>query len=537
MKQVSFKLAIIVVCLLLTNCNRYNEPIANPLRTGCYWEWMNGNISNQGITRDLEYMKKAGIESALIFDTHIGIQRGPVDYGSKEWIEAVKWACHEAKRLGIVLGIHNSPGYSAVGGRWIKPEESMKQITWSVADNPNPPVPSHKMGFYRDLFVQPLNSADEMQSLTLRLEGNGQTVVTLQSIKPVVGFNIWRGERETPLDPFDGPRDYAPRLRVEISTDSVAWHELGFASGPALKARDIPIHFDCKASSGRYLRLTSNRGTNLDRIEILTSEGSGKAWRRVGYTTNGQMTTAACESGMGLEVDKLSRQGIEAHLNGFLIPLLDELKEYCGNTLKYVEVDSWEAGGQDWTESLGIDYLQSGEGKDFVNGALYSNTTAKQELFMSEFVEPLKEALHKYNLLLIGEPYGNGDFDARVYGMAVDIPMSEYWARCHYGDINRPIRVTEYGLEAGREMIGCEVFTAYPGDADIEPVLSNFKEDIDKLCEVGVNYFVLHCVTHQNDDSYPLTMGPFGTRFDRLHANADSVRAITDYIRQRIDLQ
>jgi hypothetical protein len=32
-------------------------------------------------------------------------------------------------------------------------------------------------------------------------------------------------------------------------------------------------------------------------------------------------------------------------------------------------------------------------------------------------------------------------------------------------------------------------------------------------------------------------MGPFGTRFDRLHANADSVRVITDYIRKRIELQ
>ena len=53
--------------------------------TGCYWEWMNGNISKEGITKDLEYMKAAGIESALIFDTWVGIERGPVDYASKEW--------------------------------------------------------------------------------------------------------------------------------------------------------------------------------------------------------------------------------------------------------------------------------------------------------------------------------------------------------------------------------------------------------------------------------------------------------------------
>ena len=57
--------------------------------TGCYWEWMNGNISKEGITKDLEYMKAAGIESAFIFDAWVGVQRGPVDYGSPEWVECV----------------------------------------------------------------------------------------------------------------------------------------------------------------------------------------------------------------------------------------------------------------------------------------------------------------------------------------------------------------------------------------------------------------------------------------------------------------
>ena len=121
--------------------------------TGCYWEWMNGNISKEGITKDLEYMKKAGIESAFIFDAWVGVERGPVDYGSPEWIDAVRHACKEAKRLGIVLGLHNSPGYTAMGGPWIKPEESMKELTWSVSKSKTPPVPPHKMGFYKDIKI------------------------------------------------------------------------------------------------------------------------------------------------------------------------------------------------------------------------------------------------------------------------------------------------------------------------------------------------------------------------------------------------
>ena len=505
--------------------------------TGCYWEWMNGNISKEGITKDLEYMKAAGIESAFIFDAWVGVERGPVDYGSAEWRACVKHACQEAQRLGITLGLHNAPGYTAMGGPWIKPEESMKELVWSVSSKKTPPVPRHKMGFYRDIKTFRTTCADEMQDIGQRLEEGQPVIIVLQKEKPLVGFNLWRGERETPLDPFDGPRDYAPRLTVEVSSDGKAWRKLGTASGPQLKARDIPIYFHCDETKCRFVRLTSNRGTNLDRIEILTAPGSGVTYRRVGYTTNGQQVTAASEAGLGLECDKLSRQGVEAHFSRFLAPLLDELRPYCGTTLRWVLLDSWEAGGQDWTESLGAEYITTGEGKDFLTGGIGRITSTKQRLFMQEFLLPLKEKLHSYGLLLAGEPYGNGDFDRQTYGLAFDMPMSEYWARCHYGSIERPYFVSRYGHTAGRSVIGCEFGTAYPGDADIPATLSNFREDINKVCEAGVNFFVLHCVAHQDRDDRPLTMGPFGTRFDRLHANVDSVRQLTDYIRERVALQ
>jgi hypothetical protein len=413
----------------------------------------------------------------------------------------------------------------------------MKQLTWSVSSKKNPPIPVHKMGFYRDITTIKTTAADEMQAINKRLGKDESITIELQKQKPVIGFNLWRGEREMPEDPFDGPRDYSPILRVEVSTDGHTWTYLGNASGPALKARDIPIYFHCNASNAKYIKLTSNRGTNLDRIEVLTELGSGTTYRRVGYTTNGQMVTAASEAGIGLEVDKLSRQGVEAHFNRFLRPLLDELKEYCGTTLRYILIDSWEAGGQDWTESLGAAYLTTGEGKDFYCGGIGKITPNKKALFMSEFLEPFKKMVNAYGLELAGEPYGNGDFDRKEYGMTLDLPMSEYWARCHYGSIERPMFVSRYGHSAGRNIIGCEAFTAYPGDADIPATLGSFKSDVDKLCNAGVNLFVLHCVALQDNDNRPLTMGPFGTRFDRLHANVDSVRALTDYIRSRVALQ
>ena len=528
----TIRMIISLVLCILPLAARAIQPV-----TGCYWEWMNGNISKEGITKDLEYMKDAGIESAFIFDAWVGVDRGPVDFGSREWVEAVRHACKEAKRLGITLGLHNSPGYTAMGGPWIKPEESMKQLTWSVSSKKNPPVPAHKMGFYKDITTLHTTCADEMQTIGSHLEKNESAVITLAKQKKVDGINLWRGERETPLDPYDGPRDYAPKLKVETSVDGKTWTSVGTLAGPALKARDIPMHLSFEPIECRYIRLTSNRSTNLDRIEILTTPGQGHTYRRIGYTTNGQTVTAASEAGIGLEVDKLSRKGVEAHFDRFMRPLLDSLAEYCGNTLAYIVIDSWEAGGQDWTESLGSEYITNGEGRDFLRGGIGKVTPTKKRLFMSEFLIPFKEMLTAYNLKLAGEPYGNGDFDRKEYGLSFDLPMSEYWARCHYGSIERPRFVSRYGHTAGREIIGCESFTAYPGDADIPATLGSFKNDIDRLCDAGVNYFVLHCVAHQDKDNRPLTMGPFGTRFDRLHANVDSVRALTDYIRDRVELQ
>ena len=533
MKQLALTIILQIVSVFTLSASINPHPV-----TGCYWEWMNGNISKEGITKDLEYMKAAGIESAFIFDVWIGVERGPVDYGSAQWVDALKHACKEAKRLGITLGLHNSPGYTAMGGPWITPEESMKQLTWSVSSKNNPPVPPHKMGFYKDIITIAYPSADEMLSINRRIEKSEPLIIKLERKKPLTGINLWRGEREQPLDPFDGPRDYAPKIQVEASADGIHWQEAGMMSGRQLKARDIPLHLSCKDTIDcRYIRLTSNRGTNLDRIEVLTAPGSGKCRRRIGYTTTGECVTAAPEAGKGLEVDKLSRKGVKAHFNKFLKPVLEELREYCGNTLAYILIDSWEAGGQDWTESLGADYLTDGEGRDFLHGGIGKVTETKKQLFMSEFVIPFKDMISKYGLKLAGEPYGNGDFDRKEYAMSLDLPMSEYWARSHYGTIERPLFVSRYGHSAGREIIGCESFTAYPGDADIPATLGSFRADVDKLCDAGVNFFVMHCLTHQDRDDRPLTMGPFGTRFDRLHADKDSVKALTDYMRERVDLQ
>ena len=99
------------------------------VQTGCYWYWINGNISSEGVRKDLQAMKRAGIDRAYIGD--IGSQAGPVGTVrtfSPEWEKALATAFETASELGIELGLFNSPGWSQSGGPWVKPEMAMRRL-------------------------------------------------------------------------------------------------------------------------------------------------------------------------------------------------------------------------------------------------------------------------------------------------------------------------------------------------------------------------------------------------------------------------
>jgi len=92
---------------------------------------MDGNISKEGITADMEAMKEVGLRYVTMFNTSYKVPKGNVQFMSAEWRELFHHAVREADRLGLKLGIHNCEGWSVSGGPWISPEESMQKITAS----------------------------------------------------------------------------------------------------------------------------------------------------------------------------------------------------------------------------------------------------------------------------------------------------------------------------------------------------------------------------------------------------------------------
>lgn len=107
-------------------------------RPHTWWHWMNGNVTADGITRDLGAMARVGVGGVQLFDVGTGIPKGPVETLSPEWLRLVRHAASEANRLGMSFTMHNCPGWSSTGGPWITPDRAMQQLVWSEAIRSGP---------------------------------------------------------------------------------------------------------------------------------------------------------------------------------------------------------------------------------------------------------------------------------------------------------------------------------------------------------------------------------------------------------------
>jgi len=127
--------ALLLLPLTALRADDLADGFRNPpesMKPHCYWYWLNGDISKEGITKDLEAMAKVGIQRAMIGNIQEDPKRiGPVKMFSPEWYAVTHHALKEASRLGVEISMFNAPGWSQSGGPWIKPEQSMRRIAWN----------------------------------------------------------------------------------------------------------------------------------------------------------------------------------------------------------------------------------------------------------------------------------------------------------------------------------------------------------------------------------------------------------------------
>jgi len=459
----------------------FRQPPASA-RPHTWWHWMNGNVTREGITADLEAMKAIGLGGAQNFNVSEGIPPGPVKYMSAEWLALVKHAVTEANRLGLELCIHNCAGWSSSGGPWITPENAMQRVVFAEVQVSGPtkfsavlPQPETKAGFYRDIAV-------------LAFPRPHDDVSRIQDLRPKAGYEERYGQLPTPAT---APADSLVKREsiVELS---------------AKLAKDGRLTWDVPAGDWTVLR--------------------------IGHTPTGAQNAPSPDSGRGLEVDKLSRAAFDTHWAGMMGPLIRELGPLAGKTLDNCLIDSYEVGAQNWTEDFRAEFTKR-RGYDpllllpVMNGRVVDGAEVSErflwdlrrtiaDLFADNYYGYFAELCHANGLVASLEPY-DGPFECLLSGRDADIPMGEFWVGG--GERSSCKMAASLAHTYGRKLAGAESFTAFPDTGRWQNHPYSLKAEGDLIYSGGINRFIIHRYAHQPwlDRAPGMTMGQWGTHFER----------------------
>src|SRR5215213_4204033 len=147
----------------------------NAARPRVWWHWMNGNITKDGIRKDLLWMQNSGIGGFQNFDAGLTtpqIVSKRLTFMTPEWKDAFRFATNLADSLKLEMAIAGSPGWSESGGPWVPAKDGMKKLVWreirvkgGQAFTANLPKPSSTTGAFQN-FPLPEEGAMSLSAKT-----------------------------------------------------------------------------------------------------------------------------------------------------------------------------------------------------------------------------------------------------------------------------------------------------------------------------------------------------------------------------------
>ena len=382
---------------------------------------MDGHISKEGITKDLEAMKRVGIGGAFIgvISGQSGAAANPDPKAlTPQWWEFIEHAIREGSRIGVQIGMFNSPGWSQSGGPWVTPDKAMRYVVQTetavkgpqafAAKLPAPqegfqpltvqafPAPAGETSFATitsrtaDAIVFQMPENTSARSLTVRPTAAINAAAELQASADGTNFrtvrkfqisrhNMMLGVGPVPLAPvvisFPAVADRHFRLlcvRRDALGDvqlSAAARVESFAEKSLLKMFQEPLPpFDFytwpPAPEPESADLSIRPETVIDLTKNLRPDGTLE-WNvppgdwiilRSGLVPTGTTNSPAPAEATGLEVDKMNRAALKAHFDAYITPLLKKLSPAERKSWTHVIADSYETGPQNWTDGFAADF-------------------------------------------------------------------------------------------------------------------------------------------------------------------------------------
>ena len=463
----------------------FRQPPASA-RPWVYWFPLDGNITSNGITADLEALARVGVGGVLYMETDQGAPKGPAPFAGPLWRNLFKHACAEAARLGLEVNMNNDAGWCGSGGPWITPDLSMQRVVWTETEVEGPrrfeevlAAPEAVRDFYRDIAVL----AFPATSGGVRIPNIRAKASSAPSQTSIDMRAAWPG---VPAD------SVVPRDRIRDLTSLM--------SGDGRLAWDVP--------AGRWIVL------------------------RLGHTTTGKDNHPAPSEGRGLECDKLSKAAAEAHFNGLMGRLIADVGPLAGRTLVATHIDSWEVGSQNWTPRMREEFKQR-RGYDLLpflvamtgrvvdsmeisERGLWDLRQTTSELLLENYAGHFRTLAHRHGMRLSIEAYHTCPVDEMAYAGRCDEPMGEFWSWGKYGAAFSCTEMASAGHVYGKRIIGAEAFTANSDERWLGHP-GNVKDLGDwAFCE-GINRFVFHRYALQpwTDVRPGMSMGPWGLHYER----------------------
>ncbi len=453
----------------------------------CWWWWLNGNVNEAAIIKDLEAMKSKNFHGAMIFDAGGHNQRGNRDipdgplYGSDPWNELFVFALDEARRLELKMGFNIQSGWN-LGGPRVTPQYAAKQISYSQA------------------------------------RVSGDKSISLQLEQPESRFDFYKD-----IAVLAFPLKESNKIEEGISDLDLklGFRELGF-SAP-----------DCRfllENEPRANKLEENQSYRVNKNEIndlsqmmdargnLNWEAPAGEWMvlRIGYTCTNSHVSTSSNNWQGSVLDYMSKEAFDFYWSDVVEPIFEAAGDHVGTTLKYMETDSWECGGMNWTDKFPEEFMQY-RGYDLISylpivAGYVVDDLETSNAFLADFRKTLadlvafnhyarfQEYAHKYGMGIQPESAGPhaGPMDGiKNYGFS-DIVMSEFWSP----SLHRPLPENRFYLKQassaahiyGKKIVGAESFTTI-GPHWNDELWHDQKSAFDHEICAGLNRMYFHTFT------------------------------------------
>lgn len=254
----------------------FRDPPASA-RPRVWWHWMNGNVTEEGIRLDLEWMKRIGIGGAQTFDAQLQtpqVVEKRLVYMTPEWKHAFRTAAETADKLGLELAIAASPGWSESGGPWVKPEDGMKKLVWSETRMTGGKrfkgklaAPPSVTGPFQDLGMQPEIGSDHPKTDLPQLYRDTYVLAVPETAAPLAPAYTASSGAIDGATLIDGKQASAIDL-LAGTPDAPAWIRADFAEVQQIRSATLAMPPVSLFSAARYAPVleASEDGTSFREV-------------------------------------------------------------------------------------------------------------------------------------------------------------------------------------------------------------------------------------------------------------------------------